>query len=168
MTSPVICSGSALTRLKDNLQFVAGDNIGGEDVGKGSIYADGLMANRATTGSFVLASISDGSLFADSLAIYASNSIYAPYGISRASGGNDGTVSIISDITDNTKHSIGLTWEENNLVSILDGVSGDADTTCDMPNDLDTIAIGQRENTGSQTNGLIQNFRIFKKPVKSG
>ena len=65
MTSPIITAGATATRLKDNLQFVAGDNIGGEDVGKGSIYADVLLTIIATGDARVLCSISDGGAAGD-------------------------------------------------------------------------------------------------------
>ena len=165
MTSPVRTAGSALTRLKDNLQFVAGDNIGGEDVGKGSIYADILFSSYNNAALKYIAHISDGGAAADSISahIAADDTLN---GDTRATAGNDGDATVAGDCSDGTKHAIGITWTSNNVAVSRDGTSGTADTTATMPDDQDVFGVGQDSSAANQSCGLIQNFRIYNAPVK--
>jgi len=170
MTSPVRTAGSALTRVKDNLQFVAGANIGGEDVGQGTIRLDILHPAcqiEAVTASLRYPfSINDGGAAADRVFGYVAND-EKWYAESRASGENSGTATTVGICADNTKHTVGVTWNSNNLVAYRDGVTLLPDTACDMPDDLDTIMFSAFD-AGRQFKGLIQNFRIYNIPTTKG
>jgi len=170
MTSPVRTSGSALTRLADNLQFVAGENIGGEDVGQGTIRLDILHPAcqiEAVTASLRYPfSINDGGAAADRVFGYVAND-EKWYAESRATAGNSGAATTVGICADNTKHTVGVTWNSNNLVAYRDGVTLLPDTACDMPDDLDTIMFSAFD-AGRQFKGLIQNFRIYNIPTTKG
>ena len=166
MTSPIRTDGSALTRPKDNLQFVAGANIGGEDVGQGTIRADVLLADYNTTAN-VLFAISDGGAAADRIVGYVSSAELFTFTTS-ASGGNGGAGNVAGDCTNGVKHELALLYDTDNVRVIRDGSEGTADSSADIPDDLDALAIGQNNTATLQTNGLIQNLRIYNIPTTKG
>ena len=168
MTSPVRTAGSALTRLKDNLQFVAGDNIGGEDNGTGTIFCDILFPTKTTTVAHLAVSISDGGDSADRIMLYGTDGTYSPYVLTAATAGSGGAASITANATNNTKRLIGTSWNTDDLIPMANGASGTPDTSVGIPDDLDRIDIGAGTGGGNQMNGLIQNLRIYAEPTALG
>jgi len=166
MTSPIRTDGGTATRLKDNLQFTAGANIGGEDVGKGSIYADVLFSDYDVTGTAKsILALSDEASADDRLLLAVSATNDKFYCLTRATAGNNGDAESTGDVADNAKHAVAALYETDNLLTMLDGVEGTADTTADMPDDLDEMVIGANRGAANQANGLIQNLRIYDEIV---
>lgn len=167
MTSAIRTSGAAATRLKDQLQFVAGDNIGGEDRKQGTFVADVLLPNYDVSIAKTVMSISDGGAAADSIVgQVATDDTWTCD--TRATAGNDGDVTIAGDIADGVKHEVRLTWEANKVTAYRDGVAGTPDITAGMPDAVDEIDIGQSVSSAAQFNGPIQNFRIYDVPTEEG
>jgi hypothetical protein len=166
-TSYIPTTSAAATRLKDQLQFVAGANIGGEDVGQGTIVCDLLMPNY-NSGARVITQVSDGGAVADRINFLVNNPGDVLTVATTASGGNSGAATVAGDVSDGEKHEARLRYETNNLVLSLDSTDGTADTSVDIADDLDRIDFGMDVSGLNQFNGLISNFRIYKKPVKSG
>lgn len=167
MTSPIITAGATKTRLKDQLQFAAGANIGGEDVGQGTVACDVLLSDYdCNTGKRILA-ITDGGSASDRIQMIISTSDVLT-NFTRASGGNDGDCTAPGDVVDGVKHEARLAYETDNIIFYNDGLPGTADASCDIPDDLDELDIGMQFDGTLQLNGLIQNLRIYKKPIKNG
>ena len=116
----------------------------------------------------ILAQISDGGASADRINFYVANPGDAAIGSTTASGGSGGSVTGSTDIVNGVKHTLGLRYTTNNVALSVDGSDEASDNTADMPDDLDTMDVGQSTAGITQLKGLIQNFRIYKKPVKSG
>ena len=168
MTSPVITDGGVATRLSDDLRYVAGDNIGGEDVGQGTMILDALSPSYTNTSSKFLVEINDGGASTDRVTGWVSSSTDRFSGLSRDSGSAfDGDCDPEASFSDNAKHTCRVTWEVDNLVAYLDS-STDADVDCGMPDDLDRINIGSTRAFIAQSNSLLQNIRIYDEPTTLG
>jgi len=145
------------------------NNIGGKDIGKGSIYVDVLYPDYSQTSAPILFTLSDGAASSDRIMLYANASGNSPYCATSATAGNAGASGIVADSSDNTKHTLGVLWETDNLRVIRDGVTDSTpDTTCDMPDDIDLMNIGQAHNAVTQANGIISNIRIYDEPTTEG
>lgn len=167
MTSPIRTSAGSATRPEDQLQFVAGDNIGGEDVGQGTMVADILLPDYDNTVSLLIGSISEGGSGSDRVESYIATTDKASI-YSAASGGNVGAKSQDTDVVDNQKHTVSVLYATNSMSVIVDGVQSGSDTLCDVPDDLDTLDVGQNGSSVGQLKGLIQNFRIYAEPLTLG
>jgi len=169
MTSPIITDAGTATRLKDQLRYVGGANIGGEDVGQGTIVWDQLFATYDKAVSTYPFAISDGGAAADRVYAYISGTSDNLVAVTRATAGNDGGVVATTDLVDGEKHTCAVLWETDNLKALIDGTQeGSTDTACDMPDDVDRIDIGQSVSSTLQLNGLIQNLRIYNEPTELG
>jgi len=170
-TSYVPNTTSANTRLKDELEYVAGANIGGEDVGQGTIAFDWL-----SPGSYVpvagylprMISLNDGGSINDRVESYLGNSGYL-VGIMRASGGNNGDASVSSNMNDNIIKNIRWNYSTNSYSVFEGSTQSTIDTSCDIPDDLDNIYIGSSTPSATaQPACLISNLRIYKEPTEGG
>ena len=164
MSSPMITSGATQTRLKDQLRYVAGGNIGGEDVGAGTVVADILLSDYdiGSPSTLYFYTISDGGAVADRVASYiAADELF--YSITRATAGNNGDVSVNpGDCADGIKHDLQTDWDTDALTLYRDEVQGTTDSSADMPDDLDRMDVGHDSNAGNHFDGLIQNFRTYQ------
>ncbi|MDC1299926.1 hypothetical protein N8Z24_00305 [bacterium] len=161
MTSPIITDGGSETRVRDELQYVAGDNIGGEDVGQGTVVFNALFAaydNDSLSYPFAI-SDDDDSPSDRIYGYFDTNNVYGNG--TRASGGDNGGSLSSGDCCDGAIHECRCVYDTDDLSSARDGVFGTADTACDMPDDLDRMDVGSNYTGGQQINGLIQNFRIY-------
>lgn len=167
MTSPVITSGSTQTRLADQLQFVAKDNIGGEDIGQGTIALDFLFASYSHSSNTRALVLSDGGDGFNRIAVYVGTSDrFRAYSV--ADEGNDGSSLSSSDDADGLKHAGRVLWGTDSLTSYVDSIAATTDTDCGMPNDIDELDVGQLYNSTQQFNGLISNLRIYSTPTLKG
>lgn len=163
MTSPIVTIGGTATRLADQLTYAAGDNIGGEDIGHGSILCNTLIPASITSINRHPYRISDGDAAADQIYPRVRSGAAGLRGVMAATGGNDGQVDIAVDAADGYKHKIRLNWETDNFVGYIDS-SSDVDNTADTPDDLDIIDIGHNSD-GGYLKGLISDFRIYPEPT---
>lgn len=164
-TSYIKTTTAAATRLKDELQYVAGDNIGGEDNTTLTEAVDVLFDNYDSTTTAII-EVSDGGAVGDRMYLYGSSDDRLA-ATTAASGGAAGSSSPVGNITDGELRQLRGTFQTNEVVGYRDGVAGTADTACDMPDDKDEIDIGQNVSSNTQTAGLLSNIRIYKK-VKRG
>ncbi|MDC1299928.1 hypothetical protein N8Z24_00315 [bacterium] len=169
MTSPIITDGGTEIRLADNLQYVAGDNIGGEDVGEGTVALDVLFSNyNKTSSASYFYWIGDGTATADRIYGQANASDnFLP--ATRATAGNNGDPGApATDIIDGEKHLLRHTYAANSTIAYADGLAGTEDTSCDIPDDVDTMFFAQSSTATLQPNCLIQNFRIYNEVTTVG
>lgn len=165
MSSPIVTSGAAATRLKDQLRYAGGDNIGGEDRGKGTLVCDILHSNYDLATNTHIYSIDDGGASADRIFSYITTNEAHNLSTKATAGNNGDSVTANSLLVDGEVHSLRAQWEENNVVAGVDGVDDTSpDTTADIPDDLDRINVGTNYNQSSNANGLIQDFRIYNEP----
>lgn len=156
MTSYVPTDGGTATRLADKLDFVGGDNIGGESNGAGTILSNVLFDECLNDLDCHVCAISDGGVSADYIRMlcYGTNDFL--YGTSACSGGNSGISNKVSILHDNVKSELGLMYEQNNMYVRQDGsLDGTPDTSVDIPDELDKLSIGQRYDGFQQLSGLM-------------
>jgi hypothetical protein len=162
-TSYIKTEASANTRVKDELQYLAGPNIGGEDRGKGTIAFNTLLSDlggstSSSLGRFV--ALTDGGAATDRIENFLSANQASVF--SAATGGNSGSRTKIGDIIDGEIHSINVFYETDNLNLSVDSVKAAPDTSADMPNDIDELHVGQGYNSVNQLGlGLISDLRIY-------
>jgi hypothetical protein len=56
----------------------------------------------------------------------------------------------------------------NSTIAYVDFTAGTEDTSCDIPDDVDTIFFARNNTALLQPNCLMQNFRIFGVPTLKG
>lgn len=166
-TSPIKTVGAALTRLKDDLRYVAGDNIGGEDIGQGTMTLDFLLENYDSETSKYLGAISDGGASVDLIALRAVAADTVG-GLTRASGGNNGDVETAGDLVNGVIHEVRLTWETDDVNLYADGDLEDTDSSATMPDDMDRLMIGSSYAVTLASTGIVSNFRIYAEPTTKG
>jgi hypothetical protein len=167
MSSPIITDGGTATRLADELQFEAGANIGGEDNQTGMLMVDVLADDYNMESSKYIAAISDGGAATDEILFYAHETgdvvklTIADGGVTQV----DGVAA--TDIIDGEKHTVRVTWVLNDSRIYTDGGLEFTDTSCTIPDDLDTLDIGNDLTQGSQFSGLLSNICFFNGPSAS-
>jgi hypothetical protein len=164
-SSPILTTSAAVSRTADQLRFTAGDNIGGEDNGQGTVVAT-VLCQDYDSALGLITTISDGGSASDYiLASISATSDNFDVNV-RASGGDNGDDTGTSDITDGAAHEVRLTWTTNDLRAYVDGTAEDTgDTSVTIPDDLDRIDIGSLYTMTYQPNCLISNIQIYSKPV---
>jgi hypothetical protein len=166
MTSPVFTDGALATRLMDQLVFNTGANIGGEDIGEGTIVMDILAADYDKSNTINFFSLCDGGSVNDMLLIRSVTTSEYASTLTYATGGDTGLVVPASDVTDNYIHELRVKWDTDALAMIIDGSTSATDTDCDMPDDLDEMHVGsQYVEAGEKSKSLISNLRICKIPT---
>ena len=166
MTSYVPTVAAAVTRNKDELQYKGDDgNVANTQVGTVAWKTlqpdfDNVVVKQAWT-------LSDGGASADNIGVRTVVDDNLD-GLSVATAGNAGATTIVDDQLDGVVHDLRLRWRTDSLIISSDGVDGTEDTSVDIPDDLDEIDIGQSRTSTLQFNGVLSNFRIFKRvTVKS-
>lgn len=166
MSSPIRTSGATATRLGESLQMVAGDNIGGEDRAQGTIRMKFLASNQDLGVGKYAYWIGDGAASADRY--------FGFLGIAnddlqigtRANAGNNGDASSGVDIYDGYVHTLKHTFKTNDTRVYIDGEQKGQDTSCDMPDDIDTMNIGRNAAALLQPNAVISEFEIYDEPLE--
>jgi hypothetical protein len=161
-TSLIVTNGATATRLKDQFIFEAGDNIGGEDIGLGTIVMDVLMPDYDKNDTVNFFSLSDGGSAADRVTILSATTAENARTVTKATGGDDGSVTPALDITDGEIHELRTKWDTNDLEMVIDGATSATDSDCDMPNDVDVMHVGSQYTGVGQSKALISNIRIYK------
>jgi hypothetical protein len=164
-SSYIQTTGIDATRVKDELTYVAGDNIGGEDPTGLTVYTECLPDyNDSAFGQYVW-TISDGGGATDRIhGLIWNNSKWGVFCISSDGDNGDTTAAGTTAVVDQAIQ-LTMTLLDNDLVHYVDGVSDGTDTSVDIPDDLDRLDIGQTQGGGGQFNGLISNIRIFKRSL---
>ena len=76
-----------------------------------------------------------------------------------------GVIGSVEDVTtvlsDNTKHSIAIMLEDDNLKTDVDGTVAGPDVLCDMMTYTDRVDVGVFYTGSLQTQGLLQSLRIY-------
>jgi len=155
----ITVSSAVATRTADNLYYKGDDgNINAD--GKGSVYVEALPP--VSTAGTHLVNLNDGGSASDRIfTIIDSSGFFAAD--SRASGGNDGVVDSTINALDGVSHSVMVKWKANSLQLFVDGTSeGTVDTSVDIPDDLDRIAIGEAEAGAVRLDGIVQRVKINK------
>lgn len=163
-TSQIVTSGATATRLKDELQFVAGDNIGGENVSEGMIKFDWWAPNVVFDTNRSIVALSDGGVSTD-LAKAETSTSYSnrPIMTTAKTAGNAGLAVSPSDaIPDGETHSSVINWKTNELAISDSWKRGTLESSADMPVGLDRIDIGQSNlGTNQFTGGIISNLEFY-------
>lgn len=161
-TSYIPTDGATASRLKDQLQY-DGDNLGG--VGseqRGTIECDILRPDYDAVATRYIVCLSDGGSAVDNieLKVSSADSINVD---TRATAGNNGDANSVVDVVDGIRHRSRCSYATDDLRLYTDGTQDAQDVTCDMPDDLDEIDIGQGRPGGAQFNGLISDLKIWKR-----
>ena len=156
-------TAAEVTRTKDQLRFVAGANIGGEDVGQGTVSMDILIPDYTTTNSLAWFSISDGNSGDNRILSYETSGVHRL--ICTDGGVAQASLTETVDLKDNEIHNIEALYKTNSIKMKIDGLEvGTEDTSCTIPDDIDYLEVGQ-SLAASQPNSLISNFKVYKKQV---
>jgi len=162
-TSYIKTVGATATRTKDQLRFIAGENIGGEDVGRGTIECILLSPDVALSGFFASWALSDGGSTNDRILSYSSGDtskfVVVSGGVSQAS------LTGTTDLSNGVIHPVKSSYAPNNFRLFIDGGIEDTDSSGAVPDDIDNLYVGMDQSNTSQLNGLISRLKIYKKPV---
>jgi len=155
--------GTSATRAKDQLRFTANENIGGQDVGQGTVSMDILIPDYTTTNSLAWFSISDGNSGDNRILSYETSGVHRL--ICTDGGVAQASLTETVDLKDNKIHNIEALYKTNSIKMKIDGLEvGTEDTSCTIPDDIDYLEVGQ-SLAASQPNSLISNFKVYKKQV---
>ncbi len=159
-TSYITTTTAAASRSADILTFSGTDNIADS---QGTISFDVLTPDYTPEANAICYRLTNGG----GVTNYISQYICVPdilKGISAATAGSAGSMTINSEITDGTVHHVSAHWETDRMYATLDGVRSDVDTDVDIPTTLNQIHVGHG-NTATQLNGIISNIKIYKRLV---
>ena len=160
-SSYIKTEASAVTRNKDELEFKGDDGNIANNL-QGSLFCKSLSADYDKSSNGYLWTLSDGGSAADRVNMVIKSIGDTPQFLTEGGGGNTGDVNATTDVIDGAIHSFRGTWKADSVKAYVDNIQeGSEDTTADMPNDLDEIAIAQDRAQGVQLNGLISEVKIF-------
>jgi len=165
MTSPIRTASAPATRIWDDLEFVAGANIGGEDIGEGTIVYDFLYPSYDQLISRYHVQVSDGGSGLDRI-FTGTNSTGDKLRFYSIENSNP-AVNVypeVRDIVDGVRHEYRCTWGTTTTV-YADGIDGIPTAGLVMPDDLDLIQVGTIATSTTPANCLIQDLRIY--PVQT-
>jgi hypothetical protein len=165
-TSYIPTTSGAVTRNKDELKYKMDDgNLSG--VNQGAIAANVLMPNLNLPVDSFIGALSDGAAAADKMTVHIDATGDKATWVSAASGGNAGLADVADDIADGVIHEVRATWQTDNVKVLSDGVAGTADTTVDIPNDIDEFVISADENIANHgISKVLSNIRIYDIPTE--
>jgi hypothetical protein len=153
------------TRVADSLMYKADDGFVNNSQ-NGTIYAEILKPNADSLLGMV-ADITDGGSASDRVRLQIDATTDSGRLWMRASGGNNGDLTGTTDVCDGSEHRLQVNYKTNAANLLIDGTQeGTPDSSCDVPNDLDELDVGQGAADSSQLNGGIKVLRIYPKPVK--
>jgi hypothetical protein len=165
--SPTIgpTAGSSVSSVADSvIAYTAKENIGGEDVGQGTLVFDYLRpCAEVPLAQKDVVKISDGGAAADQILFNLDASGY-PNVATAATGGDAGAVQIAHDVCTNEIHRFVVRWKANQLdLAMQDKNSGTiteatSDTDCDMPDDVDQLDL-------CVSDGIIGNIQCYPRYV---
>lgn len=158
-------TASSATRVKDELRYVAGDNIGGENPTGLSIYAETLMPDLTSASASAVVIINDGGSSADRIRLARVATTQYARLLVDATGGNEGDCTSDVDIADGVAHQLYAVVKTNDANLYVDGALEASDTSVNIPDGLDRIDIGQNVSAGGQGSKVVSNIRIFKKAL---
>lgn len=160
MTSAIRTSGSASTRLFDDLEYDAGLNIGDEDAEEGTIMFDYLYSNYAMANPGYAFYITDGGSNDDSVRGIIHNTGEKPsLDITESANPPDTITGPAVETADGVVHEARFDWGATTTV-YTDGVAGTPVGSITSPDDLDQMQIGSLGSSGSAFKGLIRDFRV--------
>lgn len=164
--SYVKTNSGGVVKAADVLTYaiVEGSDIG---AGQGTVRFRFLAPSFTPAASHYLLSLSDGGAAADMIGVYLDTSGYLNVE-SAASGGNAGACQIATNFCDNYIHEVMLSWQKDRMVLWCDGVPSAVDTSVDIPNDLDTLHVGNDE-AGANAAGpaLVADWKLFPRYLSS-
>lgn len=165
-SSLINTTGSAATRTANVLRFEAGDNIGGQSIGQGTISTKLLVPDFTSSGDLALFALTDGGSSSDRILSYVPSASQALTIIGTAGGAVQfGMISSV-DISDNTIHLYEFKYKPNYFEHKIDGATqGTIDTAGSMPDEIDRLDIGQGQAASGQIRGLISEFKCYKKVI---
>lgn len=164
-TSYVKTTSAEVSRTKDQLRFVAGANIGGEDVGKGTIEFKYLMTSSAVpVANDALFIVTDGGASTARVYLYRAGTTGYVNALVTAAGATQASIADSSSALDGEIHTAVVKYATNNTSFKVDSTVVGTDTVCTIPDDLDRMEIGNY-GLAYQPNGLISALKIYKKPV---
>jgi hypothetical protein len=163
-TSYIPTAGGQATREDDFLRFKGDDgNLGGVGSEQQGSMACKFLIPQSDSIGHAIACLSDGSSANDNITLEINSSDYLDVN-TRASGGNNGDVTDNADVTDGVIVAARITWKTDQLTLYRNGSSvGTPDTAVDIPDDLDRIQIGGDRSNGDELDGIMSDFKIFKK-----
>jgi len=156
--------GASASRLKDQYQAVGLANLGGIGSEKrGRIECNILFPDSDYSANCFIFDITDGGGAADRIVAFTAGSDVIAV-TTAASGGSGGSANGITDVIDGVRHRFQLSWQKDDLRNILDSVLEKRDSAVDLPDDLDIMDIGETRAQGSQLNGIMSDYKVFKRP----
>lgn len=137
------------SRLADGiLTYVAGDNLGGENIGKGthrfSLWFPAVNTTTTPPVETTILTISDGGDPNNAIRVYQDTSGRLNAS-TRKSGGNPGDVQLSANLMDDRIRDCQLSWDTNYLKLWTrdiqyDTIESAVDTSCDIPIGLDQLS----------------------------
>ena len=129
-------------------------DLSGGPVGAGYFGCKVKFSNVDILNERTIFSFSDGGAVADSVEAVVASSGDQVTLRTRKTAGNNGDVTIATDVADGEWHDVMCRWDDNNLFLSVDGDS-DTDTSCDIATAMDTWKLGRNYNNASYLNGEV-------------
>jgi hypothetical protein len=158
-TSPML---GGTTRLADQFQMVAGDNIGGEDIQRGTIALK--ILTRLSTGTSRVISITDGGDAAERINAYILNG--TTRFITSSGGSSQDTTG--AAIADGAEHECRYLWDPVRQSIRVDGVETQAEVPTGIPQGLDETDVMASWLGGQQPNAILPVLRFLAQPSVKG
>ena len=156
-TSFVATTTTAGQRGADVLRYDGTGIVGAEGSAVVSLWAP----TRGGADTYFL-SLSDGLSAADRISFAAVSATGAVSIRSRATAGANGTTGSSTDIMTGAAFTAAGSWATNAYTVAIDGADETIpDASADVPDDIDTIGIGQHRDSGSQFGGIITSVKIY-------
>ena len=130
---------------------------------QGTLYAESWAPNIAVTTSLSLLSVNDGAASAEQA------HLYSPLGVAgmvvRSASVDQASITGTTDISDGDFHTLRGTWQLNNVVLYVDGVSeGTPDTSATAPTGLDRLYIGTTPTSSQAYRYGVRDLQLYRAP----
>jgi hypothetical protein len=161
-SSYIKTAAAAVTRVKDQLQYASSGSV---TAGTGTITAKVLGQSARTLAGAVCAISNTGS--ADNKFQLDITTARMPHCTSVVSAGVQASIVGTLSALNGTIHRLHTQWASNDVRLYADSVSqGTRDTSCTIASGLTVIDVGQDTAAANQIGAVINELRIYRKPLK--
>ena len=157
-SSYIRTEGAAASRVVDNLQA---SGYGNTNSSIGTLFLEGAPY-AATTGTQNVLNINDGTT-SNRVVIRATSATNKTNTLVVADGVTEAQFST-ADSWDSSQKTV-LTYEQNSVVTYIDGLALNTDTSAAMPTGITTIDIGQSSASQKQWYGHISSTEIYEEAM---
>ena len=152
-TSPIMTTGSAVTRATDSISMAVGRFV------PMTMFLDCQLVGQRTDQAQVLVSWDDAT--SSRWGIYQEITAGRPFSTITTSAGVTQMQTVIGNSTTSARHRVALAFAENDAAAVLDGGSVVTDSACVAPAAATTVRLGEYMSSFNQSAFWIHGFRLY-------